>query len=41
MVKQLRAVRKFLFYTVEWLELLVALLVLAGIVAHLCHVTGF
>ena len=41
MVKQLRAVRKFLFYTVEWLELLIAVLVLAGIAAHLCHITGF
>ena len=41
MVKQLRTVRKVLFYTVEWLEMLVALLVLAGIAAHLCHLTGF
>ncbi len=41
MVKQLRAVRKFLFYTVEWLELLVALLVLAGIIAHLCSISRF
>ena len=41
MVKQLRAVRKVLFYTVEWLELLVAVLVLAGIAAHLCRITGF
>ena len=41
MVKQLRAVRKFLFYVVEWLELLVAVLVLVGIAAHLCHITGF
>ena len=41
MVKQLRAVRKFLFYSVEWLELLIALFVLAGIAAHLCRITGF
>ena len=41
MIKQLRKARKILFYIVEWLELLVSVMVLAGIVAHLCRITGF
>ena len=41
MVKQLHSVRKVVFYTVEWLELIISLLALAGIVAHLTGVSRF
>ena len=41
MVKQLHTLRKILFYVVGWMELLISLMVLAGIIAHLCCITRF
>ena len=41
MVKQLHTARKIVFYLVGWLEFVISLLVLAGIVVHLAGWTGF
>ena len=41
MVKQLHTARKVIFYLVEWLELIISVLALAGIAAHLIGVPSF
>lgn len=41
MVKQLHSARKVVFYAVGWLEFIVSLLVLVGILIHLIGFSGF